>query len=220
MAGSDDAVGKPPRGRPRDQDSAETRRRLLDAARELFTQHGYEMTSNRRVAAVCRVTPNVIYHYFGSKAELYAEVHREVLEQVFDTLDCAVATQPDLLGRYVAALEASAEMSRVDPSVQVFVMSAEGDVQRYPELLPLLRPVMRRVRAFFEELVDGAVARHELREGVNEEALRDLLWAVMLGLGRFTAITLDNDRHEAVVAVLKEFMNGSLVADQTAAGRR
>ena len=52
----------------------ETRREIVEAARQAFVADGYDRTSLRRVAARAGVDPALIYHYFpGGKASLFAE---------------------------------------------------------------------------------------------------------------------------------------------------
>ena len=56
-----------------------TRRALLDAAADLFTERGFARTSLDDVAAVARVTKGAIYHHFASKPGLF--------EALFDELE-------------------------------------------------------------------------------------------------------------------------------------
>jgi AcrR family transcriptional regulator len=56
----------PVRGR-RPLGSPNARRAVLDAARELFAELGFERTTMRAVAAQAAVDPALIYHYFGDK---------------------------------------------------------------------------------------------------------------------------------------------------------
>ena len=56
----------PVRGR-RPLGSPNARRAVLDAARELFAELGFERTTMRAVAARAAVDPALIYHYFGDK---------------------------------------------------------------------------------------------------------------------------------------------------------
>ena len=59
----------PVRGR-RPQGSPDARRAVLDAARELFAELGFERTTMRAVAARAGVDPALIYHYFDDKEGL------------------------------------------------------------------------------------------------------------------------------------------------------
>jgi AcrR family transcriptional regulator len=56
------------------RDRAATRQRLLDAARRLFAEHGYDHVTVRMIAAAAEANVALISRYFGSKAELFGEV--------------------------------------------------------------------------------------------------------------------------------------------------
>jgi AcrR family transcriptional regulator len=63
----------PTRGR-RPQGSPDARQAVLDAARELFAELGFERTTMRAVGTRAGVDPALIYHYFGAKDGLLAAV--------------------------------------------------------------------------------------------------------------------------------------------------
>jgi AcrR family transcriptional regulator len=56
---------------PAQKKSDRTRASLLEAARALFAERGYEGTTVRDVAAVAAVDPALVIRYFGSKEELF-----------------------------------------------------------------------------------------------------------------------------------------------------
>jgi AcrR family transcriptional regulator len=58
----------------RDREKAETRRMILEAARELFTSEGYAQTSMRRIADQIGYTATAIYHHFQDKDALLNEL--------------------------------------------------------------------------------------------------------------------------------------------------
>lgn len=47
------------------------RDRLLDAARELFTERGYRATTTREIAARARVAELTLFRHFGSKVDVF-----------------------------------------------------------------------------------------------------------------------------------------------------
>ncbi|WP_326596692.1 TetR/AcrR family transcriptional regulator [Streptomyces sp. NBC_01803] len=49
-----------------------TQERILDSARDLFAQHGFERTTIRGVASAAGVDPALVMQYYGSKRELFA----------------------------------------------------------------------------------------------------------------------------------------------------
>lgn len=58
----------------RTRERAETRERILEAARELFVQKGYEATTMRAIAERVEYTPTAIYHHFRDKDALLTEL--------------------------------------------------------------------------------------------------------------------------------------------------
>ncbi len=61
--------------RPRSREG--TRRRILDAARRLFAENGYDQVTMRMLAAEAHANVALINRYFGSKRKLFAEVLAE-----------------------------------------------------------------------------------------------------------------------------------------------
>jgi AcrR family transcriptional regulator len=58
---------------------------LLETARRLFAEAGYDKTSVRDIAAVAGVDPALIRHYFGSKAALF----RATMQWPFEPAEAA-----------------------------------------------------------------------------------------------------------------------------------
>jgi AcrR family transcriptional regulator len=52
--------------------SQPTRDRILDAARRLFLEEGYDRTTIRTVAAAADIHPSMVMRYYGSKEGLFA----------------------------------------------------------------------------------------------------------------------------------------------------
>lgn len=57
---------------PRDERRRRTERTILDVARELFAETGFERTTIRAVAARAGVDPALVMQHFGSKQALFA----------------------------------------------------------------------------------------------------------------------------------------------------
>ena len=52
--------------------SQPTRDRILEAARRLFAQEGYDRTTIRNIAASAGINPSLVVRYYGSKEQLFA----------------------------------------------------------------------------------------------------------------------------------------------------
>jgi AcrR family transcriptional regulator len=59
--------------------------RLLDAAEQLFAEHGFDGASVRDIASTAGCNIAAVNYYFGSKDKLYTEVWRRQLVQMRDT---------------------------------------------------------------------------------------------------------------------------------------
>ncbi|PRW64495.1 TetR/AcrR family transcriptional regulator [Actinopolyspora mortivallis] len=73
----------------RRRDPSATRTALLRAAAELFAERGFEQTTVRDVAARAEVNQALLFRYFGSKQELFAEVLSRNSETLLETVPTA-----------------------------------------------------------------------------------------------------------------------------------
>ena len=60
----------------RRRNAADSRRALLEAARKLFAERGFDRTTTRDIGERAGLDPTLISRYFGSKAALYLEALR------------------------------------------------------------------------------------------------------------------------------------------------
>ena len=74
----------------REREKEEVRRKILDAARELFASEGYERVTMRRIADAIEYSPTTIYNHFEDKDDL---VHA-LCEEDFGRLLGAPAAAP------------------------------------------------------------------------------------------------------------------------------
>lgn len=58
----------------REREKVEMRRRIMDAAREMFAQSGYDSVTLRGVANAIKYSPAAIYQYFPDKKSLIIEI--------------------------------------------------------------------------------------------------------------------------------------------------
>ncbi|PWI20790.1 TetR/AcrR family transcriptional regulator [Streptomyces sp. Act143] len=84
-----------------------TRARILDSARALFAERGFERTTVRAVAAAARVDPALVMQHFGTKRDLFAEAVRTagpppggsdpeaLVDQLLTSLDIKLGGLPD-----------------------------------------------------------------------------------------------------------------------------
>jgi len=90
-----DATGAAPRGGdadgPRSEKKAQSRRRILDAAKEVFFRDGFVAANLDEVAERAQVAKGTLYRYFTSKGDLYVTVLSDSGSQFTDKMREAAA---------------------------------------------------------------------------------------------------------------------------------
>lgn len=90
-----------PRRTPRRRDPEAKRARVMAAARELFAERGYGATTTADVARHAGVSEGIVFHHFGSKAELLEAVAADYGRGLAEAMEAAaLASAPE---RYVEA---------------------------------------------------------------------------------------------------------------------
>ena len=130
--------------------SAETRRRIIAAARGLIAEGGYAEAQVSAVASRARVATGTVYRHFPSKADLFAEVFREASQHEVDAVADAARESGHTAG------------ARIDAAVETFARRA-------------LR-ARRLAWALIAEPVDPAVEAERL---VFRRAYRDVFAGVI-----------------------------------------
>ena len=206
-------------GRPPAIDSAETRQKILDAARRAFARKGYDATTNKDIAEDVGITTGAIYHYFASKADLYVAVYEEVQVMIYDVFEKAIVPYTDFPARLSAALDAAVEINLRDSSIAGFVVGVPDERARHEHLRERIARLQGLSRTFFGGLVDEAKERGELAPDVTAESVNDMVTAVTAGLARFST-QVDTRRHREAAAALKRLIDGTLIVPARRTGTR
>jgi AcrR family transcriptional regulator len=83
----------------RDQKKAESRRRILDAARDVFFRDGFMKANLDEMAEKAGVAKGTLYRYFESKADLYVAVLARNSELFLGLMEEAAANGEDAVAR-------------------------------------------------------------------------------------------------------------------------
>lgn len=167
----------------RDEQTAATRRRILDAAGGLFVDHGYPRTTLAGVAEVAGVSVQTIYNLVGGKSALLKAVwdvtvagddepvpmaERPMMRAVLEATD-----RRECLVRYAAHSRALAERA-LSLYLTMMAQAAGGD----PDLSHFADTVESERLDGAELMVCHLAERFGLRTGLDLESAADVLWAV------------------------------------------
>ncbi|MEV0968652.1 TetR/AcrR family transcriptional regulator [Microtetraspora glauca] len=124
------------------RDRAATSRRILEAGRELFAEHGYEQVTMRMIAAAADANVSLINRYFGTKAGLFAQV-----VATGSTLEAVIEGDPEgLPARLAARMAARLSTGTVEQLTRTIDRAGNS---------PEIRAVLR---ARVEDAMIGAIA--------------------------------------------------------------
>jgi AcrR family transcriptional regulator len=198
-------------GRPVGTTAEQTRAVVLAAAAEEFGAHGYTQTSIRRIADRAGLTSAAIYYHFPTKLACLEAVQRDALEILRSHWDPIMSRDEHIAERIRLLLKASARINRTHPHMaQIGARAIMEDASGHAEMDSAAADVRAYGEQVFDALVDDAVERGELAEGVSPEATRDMISGLMRGLSYVAALEQPVDRYSAAIEVLGDMLAGDL----------
>ncbi len=202
-------------GRPLDVDSAETRARLLKAARGVFARDGYARATNKTIATAAGLTAGAIYYYYPSKAHLYVAVLEDVQHGVQQAYEKIAAEHTTLIDRFDALLAYTVDVNKRDQTRASFILGVHAEAQFNPELHRLLKELRQRSTDVTARLVSDAVERGEIAADVDPRALQDLMKVIISGLRKLSAGRGRVERHANAVELLRGVIAGKPILAAT-----
>jgi len=191
---------------------ADTRERILRAAYRRFAAAGYDRARNQEIAEAAGVTSAALYHYFDSKAALFADAWRHGLELVLAAYREAAAREAPAVERLCAMVEANVALNRAHPGLADFLALAPVEARRHPELAARVGTLGAEVPALFRAVLAEGVARRELRPDLPVESAMHLVVAASYGLSWFRGVLPSREAHEAAVRAFQALLRGTLLA--------
>ena len=98
---TDDTTQASTRRRGRRPGGTDTRQALIDAAREVFIEQGYDGATVRAIAAKAGVDAAMVNHWFGSKEGLFGEAVLKLPFNPQEIVDVLLASDPDHIGETI-----------------------------------------------------------------------------------------------------------------------
>jgi len=204
-------------GRPSAAASAATRERILRAACQRFAVSGYDRARNQEIAGAAGVTSAALYHYFDSKAALFAAAWRHGLELVLEAYREAAARGGSAVERLCRMVEANVALNREHPGLADFLAIAPLEARRHPELGPRVGALGAEVPALFAEVLEEGVVRGELPADLAVESAVHLIVAASYGLSWFRGVLPSREAHDAAMRAFQALLRGTLLRPPDAA---
>jgi AcrR family transcriptional regulator len=197
-------------GRPPAAKADATRKRILHAARQVFSERGYEGATFQAIAVRADLTRPAINHYFSSKRLLYREVVNQTSKLVVAASIERANLENTLMGRLTAFISAAVRANSENPSASAFLITNVLESQRHPELSAAENDTVRISREFLARAVNDAIERGELAPDIDASALVETLLVVLCGVGFYAGYVRSYEEMLAVTDVLRQLLEGAL----------
>ncbi len=162
-------------GRPRSTVDGQTvPQRLLNVARTLFAEKGFEGTSVQDVVVAAGVTKGAMYHYFSSKDDLLYEIYGRVLRMQMERLEKFVSQEGSVEERlHAAAADVVATTIENLDSTTIFFRSLH---QLSEEKQKEIRRERRRYHETFRAMVVEGQQSGVFRDDVSADLCVDFFF--------------------------------------------
>lgn len=166
----------------RQAQARETRRQIIEAARELFAGHGYAGATIEAIAQRAGVAPETVFAIFGNK--------RTILSNLMDVSvggddqPVALLQRPGpqrvlresdpKLQMQTFAQDISLILERVAPIFEIMRMAAKTE----PDIAELLKKLLGERLHNLAEFVHSVTANSPLRNGLDEKQAAEIVWAI------------------------------------------
>jgi AcrR family transcriptional regulator len=169
---------KTARAQPQRADSEATRRQILEAARALFREKGFEGATMREIAARVGLSLGAAYYYFPSKEAIVAAYYEQVQQQHLERATAAFADCQSLKDRLRAAYHTKLDVMADDQRLLRGLFRFGGDPD-HP--LSWFGPDTRDQRVASVRVFEAALEGERLPDDVRDAA-PTLLWTLHMGL--------------------------------------
>ncbi len=157
-----------------------TRQALLEAAEQVFAEHGFERASVAEITRRAGVAQGTFYVHFPDKKAAFLELVRHVNHQVRETTSRAIAGVERRADQERAGFAAYFRHVARDPSVYRIIRQAEFvDEEAYQDHY-------RRIADPYAARLRAAMSAGELPDDVDPE----LLAYILMGIGEFMGMKL------------------------------
>ncbi|MBJ6359766.1 TetR/AcrR family transcriptional regulator [Paenibacillus sp. GCM10012307] len=186
---------------------AETRSKLIGAARQAFGAYGYANTSMDELTASVGLTRGALYHHFGDKKGLLAAVVEEIDLEMDDRLDKISKSAVNLWEGFTSCCHAYIQMA-LEPEIQRILLRdapsvlGAGYVQAYE--LSCVKSIAHMLQLLMD---DGIII------STDSEALARLINGGLMSTVFWLANSEDvQSSLEAALNSLSVLLNGMIVA--------
>jgi AcrR family transcriptional regulator len=197
----------------RERNKAERRRRVLEAARAVFLEHGYENATTREIAARAGVAVGTVFVYARDKRDLLMTIVNDDLEAVTDASFAKLDERAPFLDQLIALFEPRYRYWVRDPEISTFALheTAAARVKDVPSETERFYRRRHRMLDKIAELVAAEQRAGRLGKPDDAEAIAFFLMGTYLAHARFWLSERDPQVPDGIAKLRRQLelaMNG------------
>jgi len=184
----------------------------MRAALEEFAEKGYDLASTNSIIEKAGISKGLLFHYFGSKKNLYLHLVRHVADRYVERFNRARLTlHPDLLERVLQLAAFKRQVLAEDPVMAKFYARAFLEPPD-DEVRAELQELYSRLAALSGEVLVSGLDTSRFRPDIDPDKAVTLVRACLEGLqaiykDRVDPETVDRpDEIEAIMADTRDYL--------------
>lgn len=167
-----------PRLNRRQAAKVRTRQKVLDAARTLFAERGYDAATIRDIAKGAGMSTGAVFANFQDKAELFEAVLGQDMARMTDILKGSVVADAPLRGRLLGVMSAGYHAS-LDQLPLVQAVVARSWFQPHAAELRT-RVAIKDLVMVISDVLQSGIGGGELKQDTDVRLVSELVWDAFL----------------------------------------
>ena len=172
---------------------AEKQNKIIDAALVSFGTNGYKKTSVSDIAAAAGISKAMVFHYFGTKKDLYLYLIQYcgdlIMKEVNDKFDRQIT---DFFDRIMQASEIKLSVLKIHPAILTFLSSIYFEQDE--EVKDDIKKILTETEGFRNQIAFDGMDTSKFKDSVDPKiVMKILLWmAEGFANGAFTHAHTDS----------------------------
>jgi len=155
-----------------------TRQKVLEAARSLFAERGYDPATIRDIAKGAGMSTGAVFANFQDKAELFETVLAEDMTRLAEVVEAGAVQGEPVRQRLVGALSAGYHSSLEHLPLFQAIVARSWFQPLAAEMRA--RAATKKLMLAIGAILQDAVAKGELRQDADQRLLVELIWDAYL----------------------------------------
>lgn len=164
---------------------------IFEAALQCFNEAGYTATTMKRIAVKAHLSKGGMYHYFGSKRELFLDLFRYRVNKYFNEMKSYMKKEDTPEQRIRTLVRQAGQILKQNEDFYKFCLEFLSMGTRDAEIRKIMTTFYKDCIGTFKDLVEEGIETANFKEIDSEKAARAIYFLVM-GV-YFTYFSIDPD---------------------------